>query len=46
MYLENIKTCDDIKKLNINELSVLCDEIYKVIESQMWLMIAGKVTGC
>ncbi len=31
MYLENIKRCEDIKKLNIKELTALSDEIRQVI---------------
>ena len=31
MYLENLKSCDDIKKLNINELKSLSDEVRQVI---------------
>ena len=31
MYLENLKTPSDIKKLNIKELYVLCDEIRSLI---------------
>ena len=31
MYLENLKSCYDIKKLNINELKSLSDEVRQVI---------------